>query len=258
MKPLTVGQAAALTGVTARTLRYYDQIGLLSPAAATESGYRLYGEAELKRLQQILFFRELGFPLKEILKVMDTPGYDSREALLRQKKLLCLEQRRLKRLEALIDHTLKGEDRMDFDAFDRTEIENARRQYADEVRQRWGNTGAYAESERRTGAYSQEDWGDISVEEQELYQRFLDAMAEGPAGAGAQEAVQAWQEHITRRYYRCTDEILKCLGEMYAADPRFTANIDRRGEGLARFMSEAIRLYCEKRPQKEEDGREKH
>ena len=153
---MKIQEAARLTGVTERTLRYYDRIGLLHPSGMTESGYRLYDEDALRRLQQILFFRELGFPLAQIREIMDSPGYDMNEALRRHRLLLIAERDRLNGLIDLAERTLKGENDMSFDAFDRSGIDRQRDAYAEETRRRWGGTDAYAESEKKTAGYGKE------------------------------------------------------------------------------------------------------
>ena len=128
---MKINEAARLAGVTERTLRYYDRIGLLRPSGMTDGGYRLYDGAAMQRLQQILFFRELGFPLAQIREIMDSPGYDRDEALRRHRALLIAERDRLNGLIELAERTLKGESDMSFDAFDRSEIERQRDAYAE-------------------------------------------------------------------------------------------------------------------------------
>ena len=146
----TVREVSKLCGISVRTLHYYDEIGLLHPSEVTPAGYRLYGREELSRLQQILFFRELDFSLKEIAEIMNDPAFDARKALLNQKELLLLRQRRLGRLISLVDKTLEGETKMSFEEFDMSEIREAQEKYADEAKQRWGGTEAYRESASST------------------------------------------------------------------------------------------------------------
>lgn len=246
---LKINEAARLTGVSVRTLHYYDQIGLLRPEEITEAGYRLYGEASMERLEQILFFRELGFPLKEIRKILSNPAFDRTEALKNHRRLLALQRDRLERLIALADRTLKGESTMSFQEFDMSEVESAKKQYAKEAEERWGGTDAWAESTRRTQKYGKEDWARISAEQKAIYRDFAAAREKGPDSPQAQQAVADWQTHITKYFYPCSGEILAGLGKMYTADERFTKNIDRFGDGLADFMSRSIQIYCtEERP----------
>lgn len=243
---MKINEAARLAGVSERTLRYYDRIGLLRPSAMTDSGYRLYDEDALQRLQQILFFRELGFPLAQIREIMDSPGYDRDEALRRHRSLLIAERDRLSGLIDLAERTLKGESEMSFDAFDRSGIESQREAYAKEARERWGGTDAYAESEKKTAGYGKEKWTMIEQEADEIFAAFAALRGHAPDDPGVQDLVARWQAHITKHYYACTKEILAGLGQMYTADERFMQNIDRAGAGTAQLMSDAIAVYCAK------------
>ena len=243
---MKIQEAARLTGVTERTLRYYDRIGLLHPSGMTESGYRLYDEDALRRLQQILFFRELGFPLAQIREIMDSPGYDMNEALRRHRLLLIAERDRLNGLIDLAERTLKGENDMSFDAFDRSGIDRQRDAYAEETRRRWGGTDAYAESEKKTAGYGKEQWAAIQQEADEIFAAFAALRGHAPDEPDVQALVARWQAHITRNYYACTKEILAGLGQMYTADERFIQNIDRAGAGTAQLLSAAIAAYCAK------------
>lgn len=243
---MKIQEAARLTGVTERTLRYYDRIGLLHPSGMTKSGYRLYDEDALRRLQQILFFRELGFPLAQIREIMDSPGYDMNEALRRHRLLLIAERDRLNGLIDLAERTLKGGNDMSFDAFDRSGIDRQRDAYAEEARRRWGGTDAYAESEKKTAGYGKEQWAAIQQEADEIFAAFAALRGHAPDEPDVQALVARWQAHITRNYYACTKEILAGLGQMYTADERFIQNIDRAGAGTAQLMSAAIAAYCAK------------
>ena len=243
---MKINEAARLAGVSERTLRYYDRIGLLRPSGMTESGYRLYDEDALRRLQQILFFRELGFPLAQIGEIMDSPGYDRSDALRRHRALLIAERDRLNGLIELAERTLKGECDMSFDAFDRSEIDRQRDAYAEEARERWGGTDAYAESEKKTAGYGKEKWTMIEQEADEIFAAFAALRGHAPDDPAVQALVARWQAHITRHYYACTKEILAGLGQMYTADGRFMQNIDRAGAGTAQLMSDAIAVYCAK------------
>ena len=238
---LSISEMAKLTGVSIRTLHHYDHIGLLCPETAADSGYRWYGAADVEKMQQILFYRELDFPLKEIRDILADPQYDKQEALRRQRQLLLLKRERLDGLLELLDANLKGERTMEFQGFDASELEQARRQYADESKARWGHTDAWKESqEKNTDANTQtEGMNDIF--------RRAAALRQGdPASPGAQALVKEWQDFVSTNYYQCTDEILAGLGEMYTADERFQKNLDRFGEGTAAFLSAAIKAYCQK------------
>ena len=231
-----------------RTLHYYDQIGLLSPGMVTETGYRYYGKEEIGRLQQILFYRELDFSLKDIMKIMCTSDYDKSEALQKQQELLRLKKDRLDRLIGLLDDLLKGEDTMSFNVFDNSEFEAQKEKYAAEAKEKWGNTDAYKESTKKTSSYSDEKWTEVNAGMNAIICEFADCMKNGnlPESDAAQTLVRKWQDYITENHYTCTKEILAGLGMMYVGDERFKANIDKCGDGTAEFMSKAIEYYCKK------------
>ena len=240
---MKISEVAKLTGITVRTLHYYDEIGLLKPDGVTEVGYRVYSDADLELLQQILFFRELDFPLEDIRRIMQNPAYDREDALRKQKELLLQKRGRLDRLIALVDSTLKGERDMSFRQFDATEIEETRRRYAEEAKQRWGDTAAYAEYEARSENVSDAQQRMLDGEGAELLREFGTKRALAPDSPEAQALVKKWQDYISASYYTFTKEILACLGKMYVGDARFTQNIDRFGEGTAAFMAAAIEVY---------------
>ena len=238
---LSISEMAKLTGVSIRTLHHYDHIGLLCPETAVDSGYRWYGASDVEKMQQILFYRELDFPLKDIRDILADPQYDKQEALRRQRQLLLLKRERLDGLLELLDANLKGERTMEFQGFNASELEQARRQYADEAKARWSHTDAWKESqEKNTDATTQaEGMNDI-------FHRAAALRQGDPASPEAQALVKEWQDFVSANYYQCTDEILAGLGEMYTADERFQKNLDRFGEGTAAFLSAAIKVYCGK------------
>lgn len=243
---LTVSETAKLSGVSVRTLHYYDQIGLLKPDAVDEqNGYRYYGETALKQLQQILFYRELDFSLKEIAALLSSPRYNPAEALNRQRRLLTLKKQRLERLIALLDDTLKGEHNMSFAAFENMDYEVLRSQYAQEAKERWGGTEAYAESQRRAAGRTKEQWASLRTEAQEIFRAFSACRGQAADSPEVQALVKRWQDYISVHHYPCTREILAGLGQMYTADSRFQENLDRFGSGTAALMSEAIAAYCQ-------------
>lgn len=242
----TVKEVSRLTGISARTLHYYDEIGLLKPTETTSAGYRLYGGEALGRLQQILFFRELGFPLKEIRTILENPSFDPREALQNHRRLLIMERDRLNGLIRLADKTLKGETDMSFQEFDRSDIQEVQKQYAKEAEERWGSTDAYKESKKKTSAYGPQDWERIRQESEQIYQEFAANTKKQADDPDVQKLVKSWQDYITRNFYNCTTEILAGLGQMYSGDPRFAKNINQYSDGLADFMSKAIEIYCSK------------
>lgn len=244
---LTISEIAKLAGVSVRTLHYYDEIDLLKPSETdANTGYRYYDESSVERLQQILFYRELDFELKEIVKIMNASDYKKEEALIKQRELLKLKRKRLDKLIRLLDTNLKGDNTMSFSEFDMTEIENAREKYAKEVEERWGKTDAYAQSQKKTGKYNKEDWAKIAEKSDAIMKDFAKHIGEAPDSEEVQELVGRWQQFITDSYYDCTKEILAGLGQMYVADERFMENIDKFGKGNAKLMSEAIKVYCSK------------
>ncbi|WP_090245321.1 MerR family transcriptional regulator [Eubacterium barkeri] len=243
---MKINEVAKLTGVTVRTLHYYDEIGLLKPSETTAAGYRLYNSTVLETLQQILFFRELDFSLKDIKEIMTDPNYDKANALTKHRELLLQKRSRIDDLIGLLDNTLKGERDMSFKQFDNTEFEATKKKYATEVKERWGNTAAYAESEEKTSSYDQTQWKMLSGEGEAILQAFGENRNIQPDSNEAQILVKKWQDYITANFYNCTKEILSCLGLMYIGDERFTQKIDQNGKGTAEFMAAAIEVFCSK------------
>ena len=243
---MKISEVAKLSGVTVRTLHYYDEIGLLKPSKTTEAGYRMYSSEDLERLQQILFFRELDFPLNEIKEIMLNPNYDKNEALNKHKEFLIEKRKRIDGLITLIDKTIKGDNNMSFKEFDNSKIEENKRKYAEEVKNRWGNTDAYKEYEKKTSSYDGNSWNEINEGMVEILKEFADNREEDPNSDIIQSLVEKWQSYITSNFYNCTKEILSCLGLMYIGDERFKENIDKYGEGTAEFMAKAIEIYCAK------------
>lgn len=234
---------AEFTGVSVRTLHYYDEIELLKPAFVDEhTGYRFYDENSLIRMQEILFYRELVFSLKSIGEILSSPNYDKEKALDEQKKLLILKKERLERLISAIDEATKGENIMN--AFDNSDFEN----YKQEVKERWGNTDAYKEHTEKIKGYSKDKWNNLGTEMDDILEDFANCMKNGaePYSKESQNLVKKLQSHITDNYYTCTNEILSGLGQMYVFDERFKNNIDKHANGTAKFVSEAITHYCNK------------
>lgn len=242
---LTVNEVSKLTGVSVRSLHHYDAIGLLKPARVTEAGYRLYGDDELKRLQNILLFRELQFPLKQIRTILDCPDFDQREALAQQIRLLELQLEHTQKLisfaRRLQEEGVETMDRKAFDAFEKEEI----KQYEEEVHRRWGDTAAYGEYQQKAKGRTDAEQAEIASQLMERFAKIGRLRQGSPAEQAVQEEVAGIQAFITEHYYQCTDEILRGLGEMYVGDERMKRNIDKAGgEGTAAFVSQAIALYC--------------
>ena len=240
---MQIKEFAEFTGVSVRTLHYYDEIGLLRPAYVDQAtGYRFYNESCLLRMQEILFYRELDFSLKSIGEILTSPNYDKNKALKEQKHLLTLKKERLERLISAIDGAVKGENIMT--AFDNSEFEK----YKVEAQEKWGNTDAYREHAEKTKNYSKQKWSNLAEGMDHIMGEFAVCMKTGKMSNSeeAQSIVKMLQSHITENYYSCTNEILAGLGKMYVADERFKKNIDKHAEGTAAFISEAIAVYCGK------------
>ncbi len=241
-----IREFAELTGVSVRTLHYYDEIGLLKPCAVDEqNGYRFYDEGCLMRMQEILFYRELDFPLRDIQAIISSPDYNKQTALKEQKRLLTLKKERLERLITALDGAMKGV-KLTMNIFDNSEFERQRQLYAKEAKEKWGNTAAYEESAEKTKNYTDDKWSEVNKGMNDIMSEFAECKNSGNASdsTDAQAIVKKWQDFITENYYTCTKEILRGLGKMYVADERFRANIDKHGDGTAQFMSDAISAYC--------------
>lgn len=238
----TVKEVSKLTGVSVRTLHYYDAIGLLKPAKVTEAGYRMYDDTALGRLQNILLFRELQFPLKEIREILDSPDFDPSEAVARQIELLELQYQHIGELITLArEIQSKGAATMNFEAFDKSEIE----QYKAEAKAKWGKTQAYYDYAQKSATQTEEEQKEITKQLLGRFSELGTLRHLPPAAEEVQGKISALQEFITDNYYVCTDEILNGLGQMYAGDERFKKNIDRAGgDGTAEFVSQAISVYC--------------
>ena len=239
---MTVKEVSKLTGVSIRTLQYYDRIGLLHPAEYTESGYRLYDDASLERLQQILLFRELEFSLKDIKEIISSPGFDRSKALGQQIELLKLKKEHIQNLiDLAVGIKAMEVKQLTFDAFDTRKID----EYAAQAKASWGNTPAYKEYEEKTRGKTKADMQKIHIQLMEIFAEFGAIRDKDPASELAQTLVKKLQRFITENMYTCTNEILSGLGKMYAAGGEFTENINRYGgDGTAEFAAAAIERYC--------------
>ena len=236
----TVKEVSRLTGVSVRTLHHYDAIGLLKPTAVTEAGYRLYDEQTLGKLQTILLFRELEFPLKEIKEMLTAEHFDPMAALDDQIRLLEL---RREKLDRLIDHARHiqntGVMNMDFKAYDNKKLDA----YAQEAKKRWGHTDAWRESQAR-GKNADQELRDADGL-MDIFRRLGQFRQGDPAAPEAQELIAQLQQYICDHYYNCTKQILFGLGQMYAAGDEMNENIDRAGgAGTGDFARRAIEIYC--------------
>lgn len=241
---MTVNEVGRLAGVSIRTLHYYDQIGLLHPTGVTDTGYRLYDDTALEKLQQILLFRELEFPLKDIGRIINDKTFDRDKALEQQIELLTLKKEHLEELITFARGIKrKGVRNMDFTAFDTTKLE----EYTKKAKEQWGDSAAYKEFEQKNEGRSREAQNLISEGLMKLFTEFGHLMDKSPENEQVQGQVRKLQEYITEHYYQCTREILAGLGKMYGAGGEFTENIDRfGGRGCAEFCAKAIAVYCSK------------
>lgn len=239
----TVHEVSRLTGVSVRTLHHYDAIGLLKPARTTDAGYRLYDDAALKRLQNILMFRELQFPLKEIKAILDSPKFDPKEALEQQIGLLELRRKHIDELIAYARRIQKeGEKTMNFSTFNKEEINR----YKEEVRERWGSTQIYKEYEKKTKDKTDKELGTMADKLLSLFDEIGSLRKLPPDAKEVQAKIMELQKFITDHYYTCTNEILQNLSRMYVSDERMEQNIDKAGgEGTARFVKQAVAVYCQ-------------
>ena len=242
---MQINEFAKLTGVSVRTLHYYDEIGLLKPAFVdAQNGYRFYDENSLVSMQEILFYRELDFPLKSIRNIMSSPDYDKEKALSEQRKLLSLKKERLERIINALDDAKKG--KVTMTAFDNNDYEIARKQFEAEAKERWGETVAYKEQAKKTANYSKDKWQEVNNGLMTVLAKFAECRQKGNSAdsAEAQVLVKELQTYITENFYTCSNEILAGLGLMYVSDERFKTNIDKNGDGTTDFVSKAIEVYC--------------
>ena len=239
----TVNKVSKFTGVSVRTLRYYDTIGLLKPAGTTEAGYRLYDEENVKRLGQILLLRELDFPLAEIRDMLRTDT-DTDAAMAKQIALLTRKKERLEGMIAFARQLQKtGGFQMDFRVFDKERSAA----YAAKAKEQWGDTDAYREFEKKTAGYSDAQQAALGGGIMRIFAEFGEMRERSPADADVQAQVQKLMDCITENFYTCTKPILASLGEMYRAGGEMTENIDAAGgAGTAAFAARAIAIFCGK------------
>jgi MerR family transcriptional regulator, thiopeptide resistance regulator len=247
----SVGQLARLAGISVRTLHHYDDVKLLVPSGRTSGGYRRYAEQDVERLQRILFYRELGFPLEEIGVILDDPEADALTHLRRQHELLTARQHRLVAMITAVEREMEAQQMgISLSPEERFEVfgEHDPGQYADEVRERWGETDAYRTSQRRTAQYTKEDWLRIKAEAAEVDRRFVAALADGVPAASepVMDVAEEHRQHISRWFYDCPYEMHRGLGDMYLADPRFTERYEQLAPGLAQYARDAIHANADR------------
>jgi len=238
---MKVKEVADLVGISVRTLHHYDEIGLLTPEKTTSAGYRIYSDKNLETLQQILFFKELGFPLKKIKEIIDNPSFEYQEMLEMQHKMLIEKKKQLEKMIATIEKTIqhsKGEIQMSiqekFDGFD-----FSKNPYEEEARKRWGDK-AVDEANENVKNMAPFDQGKMI----EVYGKLAAARYLSPDSKEAQEAIGEWYQ-LLNKIGHYSPEAFKGLGQMYVDDERFTKNIDKFGEGLSVFMRDAMAVYAD-------------
>ena len=247
---LSVGQVAERFGVTVRTLHHYDEIGLVRPHR-TASGYRVYTDDDLERLQHVVVYRRLGFPLEEIGPLLDDPHADVEAHLCRQRAAVVSRLDEMRDLVAAIDRALEAQ--MNGNALtpeEQKELfgEGFSEEYAREAEERWGDTDAYRQSQERTRRYTKDDWRRIAAEGEEVTARFVALMRAGaaPDSAEAMDAAEAHRAQIDRWFYAVAHPMHRGLADMYLADPRFTTTYDDREPGLAQFVHDAIHANADR------------
>lgn len=238
----TVSELAELAGVTVRTLHHYDEVGLLRPSARSDAGYRLYDRADLQRLQQILFWRSLGFSLAEIQTALDDPDYDRVEALRDQRALLADQLTGVTQMIKAVDDAIaEAEGGPEVDDLQMFETFNSG-EHRREAEERWGDTDAWAQSQARVGAMTDDDKRRLVADGVAFARRLAEAFT-GGVPADSPQAMDLAEEArlaIHELFYDCSHEMHVNLGEMYVADPRFTAYYDQHAEGLAVWFRDAI------------------
>lgn len=248
---LTVGQVARLAGVTVRTLHHYDELGLVRPGGRTAAGYRCYSAADVERLQHVLFYRELGLPLPVIATVLDEDGTDPATHLRRQRHQLLERIRRLEQMVAAVDRALEADHMgISLTPEERLEVFGDFRpeDHAEEAEQRWGDTQAWAQSQRRTASYRKQDWLAIKAQGDTIERDLATALGEGvdPTSDRATAVAERHRQHISRWFYDCPHEMHVGLGELYVEDERFRAHYEQIAPGLAVFTRDAIRANADR------------
>ena len=243
-KMMIVNEVSRLTGVSIRTLQYYDKIGLLPPADYTEVD-RLYDDETLQKLQIILLFRELEFPLKDIRRIIESPVFDREKALEQQIHILELKKEHIENLIDLARGVKKSgvKDMTDFTAFDTAKIDD----YIAKAREYWGDTAAFKEFEEKNADRTSEENAGINTELMKIFAQFGGMKDMDPASPKVQKQVKKLQDYITDKFYKCTNTILSSLGHAYSAEGEMNRNIDKAGgKGTGEFVDKAIQIYCSK------------
>lgn len=243
---MRVKEVADLVGISVRTLHHYDAIGLLSPEDTSETGYRLYSQQDIDILQQILFFKELGFPLKRIKEIIHSPAFNQKEAFELQRNMLLEKRKRLDRMIETLDQTIaytRGDIEMTnqdkFAGFDFTE-----NPYEQEARERWGNEKVN-EAKTRVTKLSKEEQKELTEQSAAIYKKLAYLKEGSPTSEEAQVAIKEWFDFLNDNFTTYSLDAFKGLGQIYIQDERFINTIDQYGTGLAQFMCDAMAIYAD-------------
>ncbi len=241
----TIGRVAKLAGVTVRTLRHYDETGLLRPSGRLDSGYRSYATADLERLQRILCYRQLGFPLETIRILLDDPNTDPLEHLRRQRALLNERIEALRRMVATVDKIMEAHNmgiHLEPDELLEVFGDADPTEHHAEAERSWGETSAWAESQRRVATYTKDDWKRMRAEFAALMADLAAARASGasPDSQRAMDLAEAHRAYLNRWFYDCSYPMHRGLGDLYVNDPRFATNLATFAPDLASYLRDAI------------------
>jgi len=245
IKEYTVGEVAGLSRVSVRTLHHYDDIGLLTPSGRSAAGYRLYSGADIRRLQQVLLYRELDFGLDEIAKILADPDAGTDDHLRRQHRMLRQRQARDQALLGAIEKEMEARQmgisltpEEQFEIFGTDKLE----EYTEEAKQRWGDSDAWKQSQRRTAAYTKDDWITIRSEADANIREFAEALRAGEPASGtvAMDLAEAHRQHLSRWFFDCGFDMHRGLAEMYTADPRYVATYDEIAPGFSNYVHDAM------------------
>lgn len=242
----TVQALAKIAGVSVRTLHHYDEIKLLVPQRQ-KNGYRSYGEPELLRLQQILFFRELDVPLEDIAKILARKDFDMAASLKEHRVQIEKKKQRLARLLGTIDDTLaklEGTKEMDPEALFEAFWEKHETEYAAEAEQRWGHTDAYKQSKERTKHLTKDDYKKMAKDADIFMRKLATCIDGGPDSDETQAMIKEHYESL-RTFYDPSPELYRGLADMYVQDDRFRAYYDKYDPRMADFMRDAMHVYCD-------------
>lgn len=258
---LTVGQVAERFGISVRTLHHYDALGLLSPSERSPAGYRLYTAADVTRLQHVVVYRRLGFPLEQISALLEAGEGSGRDEVLghlrRQRESVMSRLDELRELVLAIDRAIEKESTgVNLTKEEQQALfgKNFSDDYAEEAERRWGGTEAWKESKRRTAKYDKKDWSEIKAELDAINAEFVAAMKAGepPAGSVAMDVAERARVQIDRRFHPVSPAFHRKLADLYLADPRFTQTYEDLAQGLAKYVHDAIHANADRQERAEE------